>query len=163
MTPMNDEEVLDEAEQNKIIEDLTSQAAQLSSSTRKFFMWLFIFISGCFFFCIVHSSNNPWSMEHQRHFREVVPHSLFLTYYAASSFCFAIAAVVVQVSRHLMFLFPYLDFSYHFSFVGSPPNTSHHSVSVPCHPCVSGCLAGVGKYLLCSWSEQSITVLDSVS
>eukprot|EP01031_Cornospumella_fuschlensis_P029653 gene29653-35795_t len=73
---MDDEEVLDEAEQNKIIEDLTSQAAQLSSSTR--------------------NSNNPWSMEHQRHFREVVPHSLFLTYYAASSFCFAIAAVVVQ-------------------------------------------------------------------
>ncbi|RYH08595.1 hypothetical protein EON65_40780 [archaeon] len=100
---MDDEDVLDEAEQNKIIEDLTSQAAQLSSSTRKMFMILFIAISGAFFFCIVHSTNNPWSMEHQRHFREIVPHVLFQVYYAASAFCFAIAAVVIQVSKHIMY------------------------------------------------------------
>lgn len=100
MTPMEDGEVLDETEQNKIIEDLTSQAAQLSDSTRKMFMWLFIIISAGFFFCVVHSTNNPWSMEHQRHFRELVPHFLFQVYYAASSFCFAIAAVVIQVGTH---------------------------------------------------------------
>lgn len=89
--------LLDESEQNQIIEELKTSASFQSSTTRQLFAVLFVTIAVIFLVCLGHSLYEPWKMEHQKHFKEILPHWIFLGYYLASAFCFFISAIVVLV------------------------------------------------------------------
>eukprot|EP01039_Chlorochromonas_danica_P001101 gene1101-1196_t len=102
--------LLDESEQNQIIEELKTTASFQSSTTRQLFAVLFATIAVIFLVCLAHSLYEPWKMEHQKHFKEILPHWIFLGYYFVSAFCFLISAVVVldrqvtlivRISRYL--------------------------------------------------------------
>lgn len=93
-------EPLDETEQARIVEEIQSEATAQSNSTRSLFAVVFLVIATIFVVCALHSIYDPWRMEHQRHFKEVLPHWVFLAYYLSSAFCFLIAASVVLVSHY---------------------------------------------------------------
>lgn len=91
-------EMLTEEEQKKIIEDMKQEASQQADYFRKLFSLLFIIIALIFIIIAFLSFIRPFTLEHQRHFAELVPLEFFLIYYIGSAFCFTVAALVARVS-----------------------------------------------------------------
>eukprot|EP01040_Poterioochromonas_malhamensis_P007532 gene7532-8130_t len=89
-------EVLTEEEQKKIIEDMKQEASQQADYFRKLFSLLFIIIALIFMIVAFLSFIRPFTLEHQRHFAELVPLEFFLIYYIGSAFCFIVAALVAR-------------------------------------------------------------------
>ena len=91
-------EPLDEQEQQHIIDDLKLQAAKQTQANRQVFSMLFYCIAAIFTVCAVYTLYYPWTMEHQRHFKELLPSWAFLSYYVGSAFWFVVAGMVAKVS-----------------------------------------------------------------
>lgn len=96
-TGKSEEEILSNEEQQKIIDDLKSQASQQSNLFRKVFSFIFFSIAAAFGICLCFSWYQPWIFLHQQHFKDKLPHAAFLVYYALSMYCFVIAGLLVKV------------------------------------------------------------------
>jgi hypothetical protein len=91
--------ILSEEEQEKIISEVKDEANLQSDLFRKIFSGLFIIIAVIFIICGLITFNEPYKMEHQKHFRSLVPVEFFLIYYVGSAFCFCVAAAVARVIK----------------------------------------------------------------
>ncbi len=91
-------EILDEAEQEKVIQELKRSASDQVQFNRSMFAVVFGIIAGIFLICAFYTVRYPWEMEHQRHFKEILPTWAFICYYLLSSICFFIAAFTVKVN-----------------------------------------------------------------
>lgn len=96
-------EILSTDQQEEVIEELRAQAASQTSTARFCFHVLFLGIALIFVVCIFFSARYPWVMDHQRHFKDILPHWGFQLYYATSAACFMIAALLVKVGNFCMF------------------------------------------------------------
>lgn len=90
-------EILSNEEQQKIIDELKLQAESQTGSARTIFHILFLGIAAMFVFCLVLTTYLPWSIQHQFHFKDLVPHWAFQAYYLFSAYCFLVAALLVKV------------------------------------------------------------------
>lgn len=88
---------IDEDEQSKIAEELKQQAANQALSTRSIFRYIFLVVALILFVCLLYSVLSPWEMDHQRHFKDILPIYGFFSYYAGSMYCYVISSMIVQV------------------------------------------------------------------
>lgn len=100
-------EILSNEEQQKVIDELKLQAESQTGTVRTIFYVLFLGIAIIFGFCLIMTTYNPWSLQHQFHFKDLVPHWAFQVYYLFSAYCFIVAALLVKV----MFLVICLSFN----------------------------------------------------
>lgn len=101
-------EPLDEQDQQGVIDQLKEEARRQVEGNRNLFSMVFTAIAVIFVFCALYTLYYPWAIEHQRHFKELLPSWAFLAYYAGSAFCFLVAGMVAKVSLFLqikIFLF----------------------------------------------------------
>ena len=91
-------EPLDEQEQQVVIDQLKEEARRQVEGNRQLFSTVFTVIAVIFAFCALYTMYYPWTIEHQRHFKELLPTWAFLAYYAGSAFCFLVAGMVAKVS-----------------------------------------------------------------
>jgi uncharacterized membrane protein len=97
--------ILSEEEQEKLINEVKDEANQQSDLFRNIFAGLFIVIGIIFIICGLITFNEPYKLEHQKHFRSLVPVEFFLIYYVGSAFCFGVAAAVARVRLPVFFSF----------------------------------------------------------
>lgn len=97
--PSNNEvEILSTEEQQKVIDELKTEASQQSGFFRNVFFVIFMGVAIAFLVCLGYSFVQPWSLMHQQHFKDKIPHAAFLLYYALSAYCFIVAGLLVKVS-----------------------------------------------------------------
>jgi len=97
-------EPLDVAEQEKIANDLLSEALQSSQRMRFLYFVVYIFIACIFVALIVQGCIDPLLLSHQRVFRAYISHFYFQIHYVVSAICFAVIAFVLKVSEISSFL-----------------------------------------------------------
>ena len=90
--------ILTEEEQRVLIDNMKKEAQSQTETFRKLFSLLFLVIGAIFIFVGILSVVQPFTLEHQRHFADLVPLEFCLVYYAGSAFCFGVAALVARVS-----------------------------------------------------------------
>lgn len=96
--PSNSEvEILSTEEQQKVIDELKKEASQQSGFFRHVFFVIFMGVAIAFLICLGYSFVQPWSLMHQQHFKDKIPHAAFLLYYALSAYCFIVAGLLVKV------------------------------------------------------------------
>lgn len=98
-------DILSNEEQQKVIEQLRVEAVSQSGFFRNIFFLIFLSVALAFLICFGYSLTQPWSLSHQQHFRDKVPHNAFLLYYALSSYCFIVAGLLVKVATKFIFNF----------------------------------------------------------
>ena len=91
-------EPLDEQEQQHVIDDLKQQALKQVEFNRQMFSLVFNCVAVIFVLCAVQTIYYPWTIQHQKHFQELLPTWAFLLYYGGSAFCFFVAGMVAKVS-----------------------------------------------------------------
>eukprot|EP01033_Poteriospumella_lacustris_P000102 gene102-gene273 len=99
--PSNNEvEILSTEEQQKVIDELKTEASQQSGFFRNVFFVIFMGVAIAFLVCLGYSFVQPWSLMHQQHFKDKIPHAAFLLYYALSAYCFIVAGLLVKDPTH---------------------------------------------------------------
>jgi hypothetical protein len=99
-TSKSEDEILSNEEQQKIIDDLKSEASNQSNYFRKVFSFIFMSIAAVFGICLCYSWYQPWGLYHQQHFVDKIPHAAFLAYYTLSMYCFVVAGLLVKDPTH---------------------------------------------------------------
>jgi hypothetical protein len=89
---------MDEAEQNKIIEEIRSQANKQNKQNRFIFYVLFLAVGFIYFICLLYAILIPWEMEHQKHFKNIVHIYWFIAFYICSFLCSVSAAFISKVN-----------------------------------------------------------------
>jgi len=97
-----DTQLLDESEQDKIIDDLKQEANNQSRWNRVVFHYLYLAVSMLYVVCLYYTYQIPYSMGHQRIFKDFVPIRYFYLFYAGSVYCSIVAAFIVQVPHYHM-------------------------------------------------------------
>jgi len=96
-SPIEEVSPIDEDEQTKIAEEIKKQADSQSATTRSIFRYLFVAIAVIHAVCFLYSIFYPYKMEHQKHFRDLVPIYGFTSSYCGSIYCYIISSLIVQV------------------------------------------------------------------
>ena len=156
-------EVLTEEEQKKIIEDMKQEASQQADYFRKLFSLLFIIIALIFMIVAFLSFIRPFTLEHQRHFAELVPLEFFLIYYIGSAFCFIVAALVARVSTVIFHSIGLVFSNLVFSFIESSRHYTEDYMSGYGLYFRIFYVCNMDKDLLYSWCNKSCFILDSFS
>lgn len=96
-SPIEEVSPIDEDEQSKIAEEIKKQADSQSVTTRSIFRYLFVAIAVIHAVCFLYSIFFPYTMEHQKHFVDLVPIYGFISSYCGSIYCYIISSLIVQV------------------------------------------------------------------
>mmetsp|Transcript_45665 Transcript_45665/g.79845 ORF Transcript_45665/g.79845 Transcript_45665/m.79845 type:complete len:186 (-) Transcript_45665:88-645(-) len=97
-SPIEEVSPIDEDEQSKIAEEIKKQADSQSVTTRSIFRYLFVAIAVIHAVCFLYSIFFPYTMEHQKHFVDLVPIYGFVSSYCGSIYCYIISSLIVQGS-----------------------------------------------------------------
>ena len=89
-------EPLDEAEQQKVLQELRETAKRQSKNGRKYFSILFKMIAIVFMCALVYSIENPWQIAHQIVLSAWIPRWLFHVYYFAMALCFSLSGMAIN-------------------------------------------------------------------
>lgn len=90
-------EILSTEEQQRVIDELKTEASRQSGFFRNVFYVIFMGVAIAFLICLGYSFVQPWGLLHQQHFKDKIPHAAFLLYYALSAYCFIVAGLLVKV------------------------------------------------------------------
>jgi hypothetical protein len=88
-------EPLDDAEQQKVIQELRETAVRQSNNGRKYFSILFKMIAIVFMYTLLYSVQNPWQISHQVALSMWIPRWLFHAYYFAMALCYSCAGLAI--------------------------------------------------------------------
>lgn len=92
-----DAELLDEAEQQRQMDEIRATATRQAEQGRGVFHVILLVAAVLLSSCFVYNMLFPFEMEHQQHFREKgVPHLAFQLYYLAATLCLVFAALVAK-------------------------------------------------------------------
>lgn len=144
-TSKSEDEILSNEEQQKIIDDLKSEASNQSNYFRKVFSFIFMSIAAVFGICLCYSWYQPWGLYHQQHFVDKIPHVAFLAYYTLSMYCFVVAGLLVKVGFNYSSITSILLWHRAFCFLSQDPT---HSTLIQINR-YSG--YAVGVFVLLSW------------
>ena len=89
-------ELLDQDEQQRVVDELLAEAQQISSSGRKWFRVIYVFLGVLFFTLLGESFVRPFEMNHQRVFENLVPHIFFQVYYVCMCACFLLGGYAIH-------------------------------------------------------------------
>ncbi len=110
-SPTEEASPIDEDEQAKIAEEIKKQADSQSVSTRSIFRYLFVAIVVIHIVCLVYTVFSPYEMQHQKHFKDLIPLYGFFSSYCGSIYCYTISSLIVQVCNiwfHVLTKFSHL-------------------------------------------------------
>lgn len=96
-SPVETVSPIDEDEQSKITEEIKKQADAQSTTTRSIFRYLFAAVAVIQLVCLLYTVFFPYEMEHQKHFKDLVPLYAFISSYSGSIYCYLISSFIVQV------------------------------------------------------------------
>jgi len=96
-SPVETAAPIDEDEQTKIAEEIKTQTDKQYVTTRSVFRYLFVIIAVILFVCLLYTVFSPYQMEHQKHFKDLIPLYGFFSYYCGSIYCYVICSFIVQV------------------------------------------------------------------
>jgi hypothetical protein len=88
--------LLSEEEQDIHILKLRTDVSKQINSTRKCFALIYYLIAALLFFTFVYSLRYPWELQHERHFKNIIPISVFYLFYVVSLFCIISASVLID-------------------------------------------------------------------
>ena len=91
-----DAELLDEAEQQRQMDEIRATVNRQTSQARRVFHAVLLVVAVLLSTCFIYNMLFPFEMEHQQHFRDKVPHLAFQLYYLAATLCLVFAALVAK-------------------------------------------------------------------
>ena len=95
-SPAPASEVLDEAEQQRQIDEIRATATRQAENGRKFGYWLLLVVAMLLSSCFVYNTLFPFEMAHMKHWGGLVPHWAFQLYYLLSCLVMVFAALVTK-------------------------------------------------------------------